>query len=184
MSNTKPPIQIDLQALMQGGICLATSTLFVDGEVTSGMCAWLSRGLHALSLEHQPITIFLYTPGGDCAAAFGIYDMIKAFPQHVTIIGYGEIASAGVLILQAGDRRLLMKNCNILVHPGVSSVGENMHQNVINNTKAHTKMGDLFYKTIGKSMGLSVKEMHQKYLWDTWLSARTAVKLGLADAVV
>lgn len=176
--------QIDLQSLIQGGISLLTSTLFLDGEITPNLASYLTRALHALALNKQPITIFLNTPGGECTAAFGMYDIIRACPEHVTIVGYGEVASAGVLILQAGDFRALTKNCQVLVHPGVSSVSENMHQNVLSNVKANSKMGSMFYGVIGKAMGLSVKEMHDRYTWDVWMSAQRAVKLGLADKVI
>lgn len=183
MPETKPP-QIDIQALLQGGICPTTSTLWVDGEVTSGMASYLARGLHALILAKHPITIYLNTPGGQVDAAFGMFDLIKACPEHVTIIGYGEIASAGVLLLQAGDYRVLTKNCRVLVHPGFGSIAENMQQNIESNAKSHRDLGNMFYTEIGKSMGLNLKEMHARFTWDTWLSAKQAVKLGLADRVL
>ena len=183
MPENKPPL-VDTQAIMQGGIDANNSVLFIDGEITIGLASYVARAMHLFKLNHQPVTLFLNTPGGSCDAAFGMYDLIQSCKEHVTIIGYGEVASAGVLILQAGDTRLLTKNCRVLVHPGYASVGEDMMQNVINNTKSHQVMSSMFYSVIGKSMGLTTKEMNQKYTWDTWLSSSKAVRVGLADRIV
>lgn len=70
----------------------------------------------------QNITIHQYNAGGEWQAAFAIYDAILNAQCHVTIIGHGEVQSAGVLILQSADLRLIMPHCEIMCHEGTSGI--------------------------------------------------------------
>ena len=89
-----------------------------DIESESG--DWLRSVLWAFEMEapNKPITIWLNTPGGSVAAMFQMYDSIVGSPSHITIIGHGEIISAGVLIFIAGHTRLVTENCVFMSHEG------------------------------------------------------------------
>ena len=51
-----------------------------------------------------------------------LYDMISAMHCEVTICGWGIVASAGTLILQAADHRLLGPKCTVMIHDGTYEV--------------------------------------------------------------
>jgi ATP-dependent Clp protease protease subunit len=129
--STPPSTQLtaDLPGVIQSDVHLPTSTLFLHGEINAQMANHLAKSLHVLDLHDRPISIYLNTVGGDRSAALGMYDLIRACKQPVLIVGYGEVASGGILILQAGDVRLLSNNCMVLVHPGYSQTGYDLDEN-------------------------------------------------------
>ena len=53
-----------------------------------------------------------------------IYDAFKDSPSHVSIICSGLVASMGSFILQAADTRILMPNCDLMIHEGGMSVND------------------------------------------------------------
>jgi ATP-dependent Clp protease protease subunit len=176
-------LQVSEQTV-RGGICLATSTLFLDGTVTNEMAGMLARQLHILALIDQPVTIYLNTTGGDRSAMFAIFDLIKAVRQKTTVIGYGSVMSAGVLILQAGTERALTPNCRVMLHPGHAQTGFDLDENVLRQAKELKGETRKMYQLIAQRMGKTISEMEKEFGFDTYISAKQAVKLGLADRVV
>lgn len=79
----------------------------------------LIRSLRYLDLRNEnPIVIHMLITGGDCPAGMAMYDAIKACRSHVTIIAYAHARSMSSIILQAADERILMPNCEVLIHRG------------------------------------------------------------------
>jgi ATP-dependent protease ClpP protease subunit len=76
-------------------------------------------------LAHKdPIKFLISTFGGNAVDMFGIYDcmrMVKDGGVEVHTVGSGKVMSAGVLLLAAGTKgkRLIGKNCRVMVHPVV-----------------------------------------------------------------
>jgi len=83
-----------------------------------------------LELEHRepgkPIRIHLCTEGGSLAAALALYDAIRMISSPTIITATGICASAGLLILVAGDKRFCTKNTQFFYHqpimPGESAM--------------------------------------------------------------
>lgn len=172
-----------IELVLRNGLSLPNSTYYVDGPVNEQMAGNLARALHVLDSLESPITIYLSTPGGDRAAGIGMYDLIVACKSPTTIIGYGEVASMGVLILQAGKTRLLTPNCQLLVHSGHAQTGFDMDENIHRQAISAKKSAELVYNVIGKRIGLSGKEMATRYQWDTYLTAKQAIAAKLADGI-
>src|SRR3990167_3016657 len=88
----------------------------IDSETDIELAIGFIKNLRLLeSINKNPILIHHYNAGGYWAAGFAIYDAIKASECYITMIGYGEIMSAGLLILQAADLRLASKNCQLMM---------------------------------------------------------------------
>jgi ATP-dependent protease ClpP protease subunit len=97
----------------------ATRTIWIDGEIDTEFGTWFRKMVWTLEqASHDPITVWLNTPGGDVPSMFAFYDAVVATPCEVTIIGCGEVISAGVLMLVCGDRRLVTENCVLMSHQG------------------------------------------------------------------
>lgn len=172
----------DLTAL-QSGLHLSTNHLFLEGEVSHGMSSHLARALHIMSLGRRDITLYLTTLGGSRTASMGMYDLLRACKSHITIIGCGDVSSAGILILQGADERLLMPNCRLMMHPGSVGLSQDLDENVMRAAKDCVQERDQFYKLIGQRAGLNLKTMMELYHMDTFLTSVKAIKLGLADGL-
>jgi ATP-dependent protease ClpP protease subunit len=86
-------------------------TLYIFSEVTSDVALSVRAAINEDRLDN----IWLCTPGGDVAAALAIYDALVG--KGITVIGTGQVSSAGIIILLGGDRRYATPNTRLLVHP-------------------------------------------------------------------
>jgi len=150
------------------------------------------------SLNHNPILIHLQTPGGCINSGLAIYDAIKFSQSHVTILGYGLIDSIGTIILQAADSRLLMPNCEFMVHYGEDEAEGNYlamksHtawseelRNIILNIYAEKCINGAKFKAANKNIAQTKKTLDtilkQKVEW--YLNPKECVDFGLADGIL
>jgi ATP-dependent protease ClpP protease subunit len=77
--------------------------------------------------DEKDILIRLSTPGGSLFEAVGIFDKLKASGKNITTLSEGIVASAGTVIMLAGQKRQSLPNTSFLVHNvRVSMSGEDV----------------------------------------------------------
>lgn len=104
------------------GIDFEKRVIEIRGEVSEPMSSYVTRALITLSnINHEPITIYLSSPGGDAYEGFAIYDFIKSCPCQINIIASGKIFSAGFLILLAGASRVALPHTTFMMHSVIST---------------------------------------------------------------
>lgn len=173
------------QPLFRDHLSVPSGTIFLYGEIGPGMADHLAKCLHLLSLAPElPITIYLNSPGGCLNDGLGMYDLIRAIPNEVTIIAYGRCCSCAVLVLQAANDRVVSANTELMIHPGHSQLGEDLVVNLAMDVKKSEEIRDRMYKVLAKAMGISLKEAHQRYVWNSYFTPRQAIKAGLADRIL
>jgi len=131
--------------------------------------------------------IIFNSPGGELPAAFSLIDIIKGSKVPVYTYGIGEISSCGLLAFISGKKghRYITENTSILSHQfSWFSIGKEHELMAVKKEIVHTskRITDHYIKCTG----LSEKEV-KKYLLppeDVWLSAKEAVKYGIADEIV
>ena len=98
-----------------------TRALSLSSEVNSDTAFLLTSQLTHLA-ELSPdteITLYINTEGGSLTDAFAIYDCIKNIPSPVITVATGLCASAGLLILSAGDYKVATKSTIFYYHQPV-----------------------------------------------------------------
>lgn len=90
-----------------------------DGELIQRVLTYLN------ALSDDEITLYINTPGGDCTSMFAIHDAIRTSKAPIHGIGYGQIASAGVLILACCPRRSVTECCVFMSHEPTVGGDEN-----------------------------------------------------------
>lgn len=88
--------------------------------VDNFMAEYIVKAMHVLEgkSSSKEITIIMNNPGGDWFHGMAIYDSIRYSKCPVTIKVYGHAMSMGSIILQAGDKRILMPNSRFMIHYG------------------------------------------------------------------
>ena len=147
------------------------------------------KNLHILdNLSNEPITIIMNNIGGDEYHCFAIYDAIKACKSHVTIKVMGHAMSAGSIILQAADERIMAPTSRQMLHYG--TWGFEDHAKTYQKWAEEGKKIDKWMETMYLER-IKEKQSHftlarvQKLLdHDTFLTAKESVELGLADKIL
>lgn len=135
--------------------------------------------------ENTDIYIELLSHGGDAMVALAFHDKIKSIKGEVTIHARGIVASAAVIILAAGDERIMSKNSWCMVHEDVVAVGEDDRVSSVERAAStaralENQWNSILAKVTGKSSELW-SELHKDELH---LSAQQCKIYGLATKVI
>jgi ATP-dependent Clp protease protease subunit len=98
---------------------VVTRELFVNGIIDEDFGPWFTAALGYLeSLNDLGVKIWLNTPGGEETSMFCFHDLVRASKLHITVVGTGLVASAGVLMLACGHTRFVTESCVLMSHRG------------------------------------------------------------------
>lgn len=144
--------------------------------------------LHILDQSPGEITIIHNNPGGDWYHCLAIYDAIKLCENPTTIKVFGYGMSAGSVILQAADTRLVAPNARIMIHYGTGG-GYGHSVDAVNWGEEHIKqmrlLEDLYLERIKEKFPRFTRKKIKDLLKnDTILTAQETVDLGLADEIL
>lgn len=135
-------------------------------------------------LEGGDIFIELQSPGGDAQVALGIYDRIRNSKSHITIKAYGLVASAAVIILAAGDLRIMSQNSWVMVHEDTVPTEEEQRVSQIENiVKTSRRFEDQWNKIMASRTKISAKKWAALHEAESYLDANECMALGLIDEV-
>ena len=165
---------------------LKTRSILISGEIDKKMAEKVVNQLLMLEAENdEPIKVFIDSPGGDVDSAYAIFDMIRFVKPKVTMIAMGLAASAGALILLAGDKenRFGFPNSHYLIHQplsGVRGVATEIEIHAKEIEKTRQKINALIAKETGKSLAQVEKDTDRDY----WMSAEEALDYGLISKII
>ena len=188
--NAQPKTQ---QQPMQPGMMMwdAGIMYFSDGfdsQTTKPVIqAIIEKNLMPNSSRPKELTLVINSPGGQVHSAFALIDTMKGSAIPVKTVGLGMIASCGLLTFMSGTkgRRVLTPNTSILSHQYSWGSGGKEHELFarVREFELSTERMINHYK---KCTGLSEKKVRDILLppEDRWLSAKEAVRYGIADKIV
>ena len=131
------------------------------------------------------ITVHINSVGGDFYAGLAIYNRLRSLNANITTINDSLAASAGSIILQAGNTRKVRAASNTMVH-GVLGLLWGYYnvqdlKGVIKQFEAGNKAAVNAYVEAGGQDPEKVKSYMDK---ETWLTGQEAVDAGFADEVI
>ena len=186
--NATPP----KQPLQPGQLMYETGIIYFsdhfDSTTTKPVInAIIEKNLLPQRERPKEITLVINSPGGEVHSAFALIDTIKGSAIPIKTVGLGMIASCGILTFMSGTkgRRLITPNTSILSHQyswGSAGKEHELFARVREFELSTARMLE-HYK---KCTGLSEKKIREILLpaEDVWLSAKEAVKYGIADKIV
>lgn len=165
---------------------LKTRSILISGEIDKKMAEKVVSQLLLLEAENDdPIKVFIDSPGGDVDSAYAIFDMIRFVKPKVIMVAMGLAASAGALILLAGDKedRFGFPNSHYLIHQplsGVRGVATEIEIHAKEIEKTRQKINALIAQETGKSLQQVEKDTDRDY----WMSAEEALEYGLISKII
>ena len=154
----------------------------IDEATTYSLCQQIRQ--LANDDEHEPITIFFNSPGGEVQSGLAIYDVMQAVPCPIRTVCLGMAASMAALLFVAGDERLMLPHSRVMIHDPLVSGGVGgsaLEIKTISDNLLRTRQ--ITAEVIAKHTGHSLEEVLQKTSRDSWFEAPEAVEWGLADRI-
>ncbi len=161
--------------------------IFLTGPIDDNIASLICAQILFLESENpkKEISFYINSPGGIVWSGLAIYDTMQYVSSKIMTICIGQAASAGSLLLTAGEKgmRFSLPNSRIMVHqPSGGYQGQvtdiEIQTNEIKKTKS--KLNEIYSKHTGKKISEIASIMER----DKYFSADEAIKFGLIDKVV
>jgi ATP-dependent Clp protease protease subunit len=139
----------------------------------------------------------MHTIGGSWSDGMAIFNTIRLSKSPITIMAYAQASSMSGIVLQAADKRILMPDCELMIHHGSISVEDNTmaaKSAIDQNEKNCKRMLEIFaqravsgkYFTdrnygIKKTMSFIDAKIRQSSDW--YLTAEESIYYGFADGI-
>ena len=161
--------------------------IFLTGPIEDNIASLICAQLLFLESENpkKDISFYINTPGGIVWSGLAIYDTMQYISSKIMTICIGQAASAGSLLLAAGEKgmRFSLPNSRIMVHqPSGGFQGPVTDIEIQTNEiiKSKKKLNEIYTKHTLKS----IKEIESIMERDRYFSPEEAIKFGLIDKIV
>src|SRR5713101_386515 len=161
--------------------------VFITGPIEDGMASLVVAQLLFLEADNpkKEVNMYINSPGGVVTSGLAIYDTMQFVRPAVSTLCVGQAASAGSLLLAAGEKdlRFALPNARIMVHqPSGGFQGQAtdimLHAQEILNLKK--RLNEIYVKHTGQSL----KKIEDALERDYFLTAESAKEWGVIDKVV
>ena len=161
--------------------------IFLTGPIEDHMASLICAQLLFLESENpkKEISFYINSPGGIVWSGLAMYDTMQYISSKIMTICIGQAASAGSLLLTAGEKnmRFSLPNSRIMVHqPSGGFQGQVTDIEIQSKEIIKTKkrLNEIYAKHTGKDFEEIEKIMER----DRFFSPEEAIKFGLIDKIV
>lgn len=133
-------------------------------------------------LDVDELTVRINSPGGSVYDGWAIYNALQSHPAKVTTVVEGLAASAASFIAQAGDRRIMRKTSQMMIHNAwgiCQGPASDMREMADRLERLSNTIAEIYASRSGGPPAPWVEAMND----ETWFSPDEAVTAGLADVV-
>jgi ATP-dependent Clp protease, protease subunit len=165
---------------------LETRTVLIFGGIDQKLAQSVSTQLLYLDhINHDPIKIFINSPGGHVESGDTIHDLIAYLESPVAVIGTGWVASAGTHIFLGApkERRFCLPNTRFLIHQP-SGGAQGRAGDIAIQAQEIIKMRERLAQVISESTGQPVERVREDIEKDYWMSIEEAKEYGILGTVI
>jgi ATP-dependent Clp protease, protease subunit len=161
--------------------------IFLTGPFNDEMATLVVAQLLFLEADNpkKEINLYINSPGGVVTSALAIYDTMQFIRCPVVTLCTGQAASAGSLILTAGEAgmRFCLPNARVMLHqPSGGFQGQAtdilIHAEEIKGVKR--RLNEIYVKHTGKDLATVEAALER----DNFMSAEAAKAFGIVDQVI
>ena len=175
----------DSQAMLTQKM-IENRTILLYGEINQDLAKEVSSQLLLLaSLSDDPIKIFINSQGGHVEAGDTIHDMIQFVKPDVYVIGTGWVASAGITIYLAADKkhRYSLPNTRYMIHQpsgGVQGQSTEIQIEAQEIVKMRARINKLIAEATGQTFDKVAADTDRNF----WLSVDEAKDYGIVAHII
>jgi ATP-dependent protease ClpP protease subunit/uncharacterized coiled-coil protein SlyX len=157
-----------------------TGHIFIYGEIGSSVTVEsVQNQIDPKATEYE---VHISSVGGDVYSGYAIYGILSNLNKPTTVVIEGVCASIATLIAQAGDKVVMTKPAEFMIHnPYVQLAGDSDELR-----DAASQLDRIKSTIIGvyrKRTGLSDDELSKMMTDETWMTADEAKQRGFVDEV-
>ena len=154
----------------------------IDDNIANLIVAQL---LYLDSENHQPISLYIHSPGGVIYAGFAIYDTMKMLKSPVSTIAVGFTGSMGTVLLSAGTKgqRYALPHATVHMHPAGGGA-KGYTEDVRIAYQEQERLQDQLFYLLAQNTGHPYEEIESIYRRDKFMNAEEAKEFGFVDEIL
>jgi ATP-dependent Clp protease protease subunit len=132
-----------------------------------------------------PINVYIDSPGGSVSSALAMLDAMTTCACPIRTIGMGQVASAAVLLLAAGDKnnRVISPNCRVMIHQCSCGIGGNTSE-IENEILEVQRIQDIYNSLLSKYTGKKIAQIKADMVQNHYMGAKQAISYGICDRIM
>ncbi len=161
--------------------------IFLTGPIYDQVASLICAQLLFLESENptKEISFYINSPGGVVTAGLAMYDTMQYIRCPVSTVCIGMAASAGSLLLTAGEagKRFALTNSQVMIHQpsgGAQGQATDIAIQAREILKTRERLNNIYVHHTGQTLA----EIEAKMERDTYMTADEAKAFGLIDQVV
>jgi ATP-dependent Clp protease, protease subunit len=161
--------------------------MFITGPIEDHMATLVTAQLLFLEAENpkKEIAIYINSPGGVVTSALAMYDTMQFIKPPVSTLCVGMAASAGSLLLTAGEKdlRFALPNARIMLHQpsgGFQGQASDIERHAEDIVKMKRRLNEIYVKHTGQPYEKIERTLDR----DHFMTAEEARDFGLIDKVL
>ena len=166
---------------------MSSRKLYVFGDICPEMAEQFIYDLHDLSRSkpEEEIEINICTEGGCVYSMFAMHDAMRSVTCPIRTFGIGQVMSAGVLLLSAGDYRLIYPHTCVMIHEPISESMELGSTSLRQQIEYFEKQKNQMFKLYAEYSGQDLKKIESDLYKEDglYLTAEEALKYGFVDEI-
>ena len=154
----------------------------IDDSLSNSIVAQL---LYLDSVNHNPINLYINSPGGSITSGMAIYDTMNYIKSKVSTICIGLAASMAAFLLSSGEKgmRFCLPNSEVMIHQPLGGAKGQATEIQIAAERI-LKLKAKLNKILSSNTGQSLEKIQDDTERDYFLSADEALEYGLIDKIL
>ena len=160
--------------------------IFISGEINSNLAnVIISELLYLDSINHNDISIYINSIGGEITSGLAIYDTMNFIKSDVKTICVGMAASMGAFLLSSGTKgkRYSLKNSEVMIHQPLGGA-EGKASDIKIAAEHILKIKDKINKILSNNTNQPLKKIIKDTECDNYMDTKEALKYGIIDKII
>ena len=160
--------------------------IILSGEINDNLSnIVVAELLYLDSLNHDPINIYINSPGGSITSGIAIYDTMNFIESKVSTVCIGIAASMAAFLLSCGEHgmRYALPNSEVMIHQPLGGA-QGQATEIKIAAERILRLKKKLNTILSEKTGQNIKKIEGDTERDYFLSADEALKYGLIDKII
>ena len=160
--------------------------IFISGEIDENLAnSVVAQLLYLDSLNHNEISIYINSRGGEITSGLAIYDTMNYVKSDIKTICIGIAASMGAFLLMSGTKgkRMALSNSEIMIHEPLGGINGKAREIKIEADRI-IKIKNKLNKIISEKTNQDIKKVEKDTEIDYFMEPKEALEYGIIDKII
>ncbi len=160
--------------------------IILSGEIDDNLSnIVVAELLYLDSLNHDPINLYINSPGGSITSGMAIYDTMNFVKSKVSTVCIGIAASMAAFLLACGEEgeRYALPNSEVMIHQPLGGA-QGQATEIKIAAERILKLKSKLNNILSDKTGQDIKKIERDTERDYFLSSSEALEYGLIDKIL